>query len=91
MFNKCSSLKELNLSNFYTDNVGNMGSMFSDCSSLKNLNLINFKINFDTYTGDMFSNCFSIEELNISNSFYIEVKKKQNAYLPDESKIKIKA
>ena len=42
MFAKCSSLGELNLSNFNTNNVTNMGGMFNDCFSLKNLNLSNF-------------------------------------------------
>ena len=31
MFNECSSLKELNLSNFNTNNVTNMRYMFSGC------------------------------------------------------------
>ena len=42
IFSGCSSLKELNLTNFKTDNVENMGWMFSECSSLKELNLTNF-------------------------------------------------
>ena len=32
MFWRCSSLKELNLSNFNTNNVTNMGYMFRGCS-----------------------------------------------------------
>ena len=32
MFNNCSSLKELNLSNFNTYNVINMEGMFNRCS-----------------------------------------------------------
>ena len=37
MFVGCRSLKELNISNFDTKNVNNMGSMFGDCSKeLKN-------------------------------------------------------
>ena len=31
MFSYCSSLKELNLSNFNTNNVTNMSFMFSGC------------------------------------------------------------
>ena len=45
MFYRCSSLKELNLSNFNTNNVTNMEYMFSECSSLKDLNLSNFNTN----------------------------------------------
>ena len=33
MFSRCSSLKELNLNNFNTNNVTYMGSMFSGCSN----------------------------------------------------------
>ena len=32
MFDGCSSLKELNLNNFNTNNVTNMVSMFNGCS-----------------------------------------------------------
>ena len=42
MFNKCSSLTSLNLSNFNTINVNNMNGMFSECSSLNSLDLSNF-------------------------------------------------
>ena len=37
----CKSLKNLNLSNFNTQNVTDMSCMLSDCKSLKNLNLSN--------------------------------------------------
>ena len=90
MFYECSSLKELNLSNFNTDKVKYMSDMFNGCSSLKILNLINFKINHYTDIFNIFLNCISLEELNISNSFYIVVKNDKNEYLPDESKLKIK-
>ena len=36
MFYECTSLKELNLSNFNTSEVNDMYYMFSKCSSLKN-------------------------------------------------------
>ena len=34
MFHGCSSLKELNLSNFNTNNVTNMRSMFYGCPAI---------------------------------------------------------
>ena len=40
MFSYCSSLTNINLSNFNTQNVTNMSCMFSDCSSLTNINII---------------------------------------------------
>ena len=45
MFSGCSSLKELNLSNFNTNNVTDMSWMFFKCSSLKELNISNFNTN----------------------------------------------
>ena len=57
MFYDCSSLKELNLSNFKTNNETNMSYMFFYCSSLKELNLNIFKT-MDTITIYlMFSGC----------------------------------
>ena len=43
MFQGCSSLKELNVSNFNTNNVTDMSGMFYKCKSLMQLNLSNFK------------------------------------------------
>ena len=57
MFSECSSLKELNLSNFNTDNVTDMSWMFCGCSSLKELNLSNFNTNNVIYMGSMFKGC----------------------------------
>ena len=57
MFNGCSSLKELNLNNFNTDNVTNMSHMFHECLSLKELNLNNFNTNNLTYMHGMFFGC----------------------------------
>ena len=57
MFYGCSSLKELNLSNFNTNNVTNMNGMFYDCSSLKQINLSNFNINNNTMMKAMLYGC----------------------------------
>ena len=67
MFNRCSSLEQLNLSNFNTNNVINMVGMFSNCSSLKELDVSNFYINNETHLTNMFSYCKSLKELNLSN------------------------
>ena len=45
MFYNCSSLKSLNLYNFNTNNVLDMGGMFYNCLSLTSLNLYNFSFN----------------------------------------------
>ena len=39
MFCGCSSLNNIDLSNFNTNNVKDMSGMFSDCSSLKKENI----------------------------------------------------
>ena len=57
MFFGCLLLKELNLSNFNTNNVIDMGYMFYRCSSLKVLNLSNFNTNNVTYMEYMFGRC----------------------------------
>ena len=57
MFSGCSSLKELNLSNFNTNNVTNMDYLFSGCSDeLKLLLQSQYKnfheIDFENYNND---------------------------------------
>ena len=42
MFSKCSSLKNIDLSNFNTQKVTDMNNMFYNYSSLENINLSNF-------------------------------------------------
>ena len=57
MFERCSSLKKLNISNFNTSSVTNMGSMFERCSSLEELILSNFITNNVTNMRSMFFEC----------------------------------
>ena len=57
MFNGCSSLTNINLSNFKTHNVTNMRSMFNGCSSLTNINLSNFNTQNVTNMSYMFNGC----------------------------------
>ena len=69
MFSGCSSLKELNISNFNTNNVTDMGSMFRGCSSLKELNLSDFNTNNVTYMGFMFQGCSDQFKNKISSEY----------------------
>ena len=55
MFNECNNLKELNLSNFNTNNVTNMRLMFQLCNNLNELNLSNFTTNNVTDMSYMFN------------------------------------
>ena len=62
MFSECSSLTNINLSNFNTNNVTNMSYMFSGCSSLININLSNFNTNNVTDMSGMFDGCKKLKK-----------------------------
>ena len=55
MFIRCSSLKELNLSNFNTDNVTNMRYMFSKCSDELKLKIRSQYKNFQEMAFDNYN------------------------------------
>ena len=67
MLYKCSSLENMNLSNFNSQNVTNMRSMFFGCSSLKNINLSNFNSQNVTNMSFMFCRCSSLANIDLSN------------------------
>ena len=69
MFYGCSSLKELNLNNFNTNNVTDMNRMFDGCSSLKELNLNNFNTNNVTDMICMFYGCLDELKLKVKSQF----------------------
>ena len=73
MFCRCSSLKELNISNFNTNNVINMYCMFYGCSSLKELNISNFNTKNVTNMNSMFIGC-SAQFQNKIRSQYKNIK-----------------
>ena len=54
MFQKCKEIEYLDLSNFDTSNVTDMGWMFWGCNNLKSLNLLNFELNNNCNTQNMF-------------------------------------
>ena len=57
MFNKCSKLKTLDLSNFNTEKVTNMKGMFSGCSALTTIYASNWNTDAVTESSNMFSGC----------------------------------
>ena len=57
MFGEYSSLSELDLSCFNTNNVTNMIGMLYGCYSLIKFNISNFNITPETKIGGMFSKC----------------------------------
>ena len=66
MFSRCSSLTELDLSNFNTETVTNMIGMFYNCSSLTKLNLSEFDTKNVKTMSFMFFGCSSLTELDLS-------------------------
>ena len=71
LFSGCSSLKEINITNFKTNKVIDMSCMFYGCISLKELNLSNFTFKEKIKMDSMFYECSSLEELLISDyNFY---------------------
>ena len=65
MFHECSSLTNINLSNFNTDNVIDMSCMFYGCSSLITIDLSNFNINNDDGMISIFCGCKALNKKNI--------------------------
>ena len=68
IFNGCSSLKELNLSNFNTNNLISIKEMFFDCTSLKRLNLHYFNTKNIPDTFNIFGNYVSLKKVEAENS-----------------------
>ena len=67
MFNGCSALKSLDLTNFKTANVTDMSHMFNGCSALKSLDLTNFNTANVTDMSHMFNGCTALTSLDLTN------------------------
>ena len=67
MFNYCSNLTTLDVSNFDTSNVTDMNYMFNGCSNLTTLDLSNFNTSKVTNMGEMFGYCYNLTTLDVSN------------------------
>ena len=67
MFYGCSSLTNLNLTNFDTSLVQNMEGMFYGCSSLTFLNLSNFDTSQVTTMNSIFYGCSSLNSIDLSS------------------------
>ena len=67
MFDGCNELEYLDLSNFDTSNVDDMGKMFKQCTKLKKIIGINkFNMSKVTKKDEMFLGC-DLEHLILSN------------------------
>ena len=67
LFQGCSNITEIDLSNFNTSNIELTGSLFSDCKALISLDISNFNTSKVINMDYMFSNCQSLVSLNLSN------------------------
>ena len=67
MFDSCSNLTVLDLSNFDTSNVTYMNNMFDGCNNLIALDLNNFDTSNVTSMERMFGNCRALTVLDLSN------------------------
>ena len=74
MFNECSELEYLDLSNFNTSKVENIELMFNKCNKLIEIKGIqNFKTNNVTNMGFMFNECTELKYLDLSNFYTVKV------------------
>ena len=67
MFENCTSLKEIDLSNFETENVYSMNDMFMNCSSLKTIDTSKFNTAKVNDFSRMFWGCSNFTTLNLSS------------------------
>ena len=65
MFSWCKSLKNIDLSNFNSQNVTKMSGMFYGCSSLTDIDLSNFNTQNVTDMSCMFIGCESLKKKNV--------------------------
>ena len=68
MFNGCSKLKEINVSNFKTKNCESIISMFEGCSSIKEIDMFNWdmnKISINDIYG-LFAYCSNLKRIQIN-------------------------
>ena len=72
MFNNCTKLESLDISNFNTLNVDEMNGIFTNCSSLKYINLLDYNGNdiFDTISNyDILTICINdYDQINNGNN-----------------------
>ena len=80
MFDGCSELKSIDLSECDTRSTENMCYMFSGCSSLTEINLSKLKVwNVTTMRG-MFKDCVSLKSLNLSSFWTSRLKNMRDMF-----------
>ena len=66
LFNMCSNLIDINLSNFKMENVTDTSFMFNKCEMLEKINLSNLNTQV-TITTNMFFECKKLKNINLNN------------------------
>ena len=74
MFNNCSKLTSLDVTNFNTAKVTDMSYMFSSCKSLTSLDVTKFDTRNVTTMEGMFNNCSKLPSLDVTNFNTVNVK-----------------
>ena len=80
MFSGCSSLININLSDFNMNKVSNMRNMFCGCSSLTSINLSNCNTQNVIDMSGLFSCCSSLTNIDLSNFNTQNVKDMKNMF-----------
>ena len=88
MFDLCSSLKSLDLTNFNTENVTDMYYMFSDCTTLESLDLTNFNTAKVTNMAGMFQRCSALKTIYASDKFVTDQVTESTCMFSDCSNLK---
>ncbi len=65
MFNECCSLKDLNMTNWNTDELTNMIQTFYNCASLEKIDISNFNTSKVNTMRSCFSYCTSLKSLEL--------------------------
>ena len=80
MFDGCSSLTSLDVSNWDTSNVGSLNFTFDGCSSLTSLDVANWKTQNVYGMNGVFSNCSNLTSLDLSGWDVSKVKQMSNMF-----------
>jgi surface protein len=66
LFGWCNKLTSLDMSNWYTNKVTDMGNMFNACRLLTSLDLSNWNLSSAENVSTMFESCLSLVNLNLN-------------------------
>lgn len=80
LFHGCTTLTNVDMTNFNTKHCGNMYGMFYDCKSLVSLNLSHFYTPNVKNIYNMFIRCYALEYLNIENMDTKNVTNMENVF-----------